>query len=73
MCRERSIAESLLLRWRKKYEECDEGAFTPKQPSREEALEAQVMVVENFIGQLTVGNSMLKNASRRTPLRSVSL
>lgn len=33
-CREYQIAESLLLRWRREYEERGEEAFTPRQASR---------------------------------------
>lgn len=65
MCREHEIAESLLLRWRREYDQRGEEAFTPRHPSREEALEAKVAELERFCGQLSLENSVLKAAARK--------
>jgi transposase len=40
LCREHNLSESVLLRWRKEYQARGEAAFTEKQPSGNEALEA---------------------------------
>jgi len=40
ICREHNLSESVLLRWRKEYEARGETAFTEKQPSGEEVLQA---------------------------------
>ncbi len=71
VCREHQLAESLLLRWRREYEERGEEAFTPKQPSREEALEARIAELERLIGQLTIENSVLEKLSRATSHRGM--
>ena len=67
LCREHSLAESVLLRWRKEYEARGEEAFTEKQPSsREEALEARVAELERFRGKLSLENELLeKGLSKR--------
>lgn len=71
VCREHQLAESLLLRWRREYEERGEEAFTPKQPSREEALEARIAELERLIGQLTIENSVIKQLSQATSQRGM--
>ncbi len=61
LCREHSLAESVLLRWRKEYEARGEEAFTEKRTSsREEALEARVAELERFCGKLSLENELLK-------------
>jgi putative transposase len=66
VCREHQLAESLLLRWRKEYEERGEEAFSPKQLSGAEALDAKVAELERFAGQLALENQVLKKALSRT-------
>jgi transposase-like protein len=39
ICREHSLSESVLLRWRREYEARGEAAFTEKQLSESEALD----------------------------------
>ena len=73
VCREHQLAESLLLRWRKEYEERGEEAFSPRQLSVAEALEAKIAELEQFAGQLALENQVLKNASSRTPSRRGTL
>jgi len=68
-CREHEIAEGLLLRWRKEYEQRGEEAFTPRVPSREEALEARIAELERYCGQLSLENSVLKAAARKAQSR----
>jgi len=66
VCREHQLAESLLLRWRKEYEERGEEAFSPKQLSGAETLDAKVAELERFAGQLALENQVLKKALSRT-------
>jgi putative transposase len=62
ICREHNLAESVLLRWRKEYEERGEAAFTEKQVSGDEALEAKIAELERFCGQLSLENAILKKS-----------
>ncbi len=66
VCREYQLAESLLLRWRKEYEERGEEAFLPKQLSGTAALEAKIAELEQFAGRLALENQVLKKALSRT-------
>lgn len=54
ICREHNLSESVLLRWRKEYEARGEEAFTEKQPSADEALQARIAELERFCGQLSL-------------------
>ncbi len=65
ICREHNLSESVLLRWRKEYEECGEAAFTEKQPASDEALEARIAELERFCGQLSLENQILKKSLKR--------
>jgi transposase-like protein len=63
ICREHNLSESVLLRWRKEYEARGEAAFTEKQPSGDEALEARIAELERFSsGQLSLENRVLKKS-----------
>ena len=62
ICREHNLSESVLLRWRKEYEARGEAAFTEKQPSEGEALEAKIADLERFCGQLSLENQILKKS-----------
>jgi transposase-like protein len=64
ICCEHNLSESVLLRWRKEYETRGETAFTEKQPSGDEALEARIAELERFCGQLSLENQILKSRSR---------
>jgi transposase len=64
ICREHNLSESVLLRWRKEYETRGETAFTEKQPSGDEALEARIAELERFCGQLSLENQILESRSR---------
>jgi transposase len=60
ICREHNLSESVLLRWRKEYEARGEAAFTEKQLSGNEALEAKIAELERFCGKLALENEILK-------------
>jgi transposase-like protein len=62
ICREHNLSESVLLRWRREYEARGEAAFTEKQLSQTEALEAKIAELERFCGQLALENTVLKKA-----------
>jgi transposase len=51
----------VLLRWRKEYQARGEAAFTEKQRSGNEALEARIAELERFCGQLSLENQILKS------------
>ena len=65
ICREHNLAESVLLRWRKEYEARGEAAFTEKQPSGNEALEAKIAELERFCGQLSLENQIFKKSLKK--------
>lgn len=59
ICREHNLSESVLLRWRREYEARGEAAFTEKQLSQTEALEAKIAELERFCGQLALENIVI--------------
>ena len=61
-CREFRLADSVLVRWRKEYQERGEAAFTPKEGGQPSGLEARVAELERFCGQLALANAALKKA-----------
>ena len=65
ICREHNLSESVLLRWRKEYEARGEAAFTEKQPSSNEALQARIAELERFCGKLALENEILKKGLSR--------
>jgi transposase len=65
ICREHNLSESVLLRWRKEYEERGEAAFAEKQPAGDEALEARIAELERFCAQLSLENQILKKSLKR--------
>lgn len=65
ICREHNLSESVLLRWRKEYEARGEAAFTERQPSGEETLQARIAELERFCGQLALENQILKKSLKR--------
>lgn len=70
VCREHSLAESVLARWRKEYELRGEAAFGPRQVNEATNLEQKVAELERFCGQLAMENHILKKALQAAPLRS---
>ncbi len=66
LCREHQLAEGLLLRWRREFEQRGEAAFSAKdapEVSATDALEQKLAQLERFCGQLSLENSILKKAS----------
>jgi transposase len=63
VCREHQVAEAVLLRWRREYEERGEAAFTPREAASGSAsTEQRVAELERFCGQLALENAALKKA-----------
>lgn len=59
ICREHELAASLLLRWRKEYEQYGDGAFRPGPTTEQEASERRVAELERFCGQLALETAVL--------------
>jgi transposase-like protein len=70
LCREHSLNESVLLRWRHEYEERGEAAFTPRESGGDDALQRRVAELERFCGQLALENAALKKGLSVLPSRS---
>jgi putative transposase len=63
VCREHQLAETVLLRWRREYEERGEAAFTPREVAAgSPSAEQRVAELERFCGQLALENAALKKA-----------
>lgn len=63
VCREHGLAESVLSRWRKEYQECGEAAFQPQtEVATPEA--TRIAELEQFCGQLALENAVLKKHCR---------
>lgn len=65
MCREYRLADSVLSRWRKEYEERGERAFGPKEPNEVESYESRVAELERLLGRMVMENDVLKKALER--------
>ena len=59
-CREYGLAESVLSRWRKEYQECGEAAFGPTKEEGTTSQEQRIAELEQFCGQLALENQVLK-------------
>ena len=62
LCREYQIAEGLLLRWRREFQQRGEAAFSAKdiaEVSPTALLEQKAAELERFCGQLSLENSIL--------------
>ena len=70
-CREYGLAESVLSRWRKEYQERGEAAFEIKQEGGANAQEQRIAELEQFCGQLALENQVLKKTLQRLESRSV--
>jgi transposase len=71
VCREYGLAESVLSRWRKEYQERGEGAFGTKQEEGATSQEQRIVELEQFCGQLALENQVLKKTLQRLESRSV--
>jgi transposase len=71
ICREYGLAESVLSRWRKEYQERAEAAFQPRQAEGSSTQEQRILELEQFCGQLALENQVLKKTLQRLESRSV--
>ena len=70
MCREHNLAESVVSRWRKEYDQRGEEAFLPASASEAPSAEAKIAELERFCGQLALENALLKKALGKLPCNS---
>jgi transposase len=70
VCREYGLAESVLTRWRKAYQERGEAAFQTVQAPGVSSDEQRIAELEQFCGQLSLENQVLKKTLQRLQLRS---
>lgn len=70
-CREYGLAESVLSRWRKEYQERGEAAFGPTKEEDATFQEQRIAELEQFCGQLALENQVLKKTLQRLQSRSV--
>jgi transposase len=70
VCREYGLAESVLSRWRKAYQERGEAAFQAMQEGEATSDEQRIAELEQFCGQLALENQVLKKTLQRLQLRS---
>ena len=69
-CREYGLAESVLSRWRKEYQERGEAAFLPREGEGGTSEAQRIAELERFCGQLALENQVLKKALQSRGLRS---
>lgn len=60
ICREYGLAESVLSRWRKEYQERGEAAFQANSSGEVSTQEQKIAELERFCGQLALENQVLK-------------
>jgi transposase len=76
ICREHSLDQSVLTRWRREYQERgEEQAFVPKQPVEvppTQALERRIADLERHCGRLPLENDLLKKLLSQLQLRSAT-
>ncbi len=70
-CREYGIADSVLSRWRKEYQERGETAFQIIPSEVVSTQEQRILELERFCGQLALENQVLKKTLQRLESRSV--
>ncbi len=70
VCREHDLANSVLDRWRKEYEQHGEAAFSEREVTEQEALDRKIAELERFCGQVSWENAVLKKALRQVGSRS---
>jgi putative transposase len=71
-CREYGIAESVLSRWRREYQERGETAFQPSQADGPTTQEQRIAELEQFCGQLALENQILQKTLQRLESRSAT-
>jgi transposase len=72
VCREHSLSESVLSRWRKEYKERGEAAFQSPQGDGPTTQEQRIAELEQFCGQLALENQILKKTLQRLESRSAT-
>lgn len=72
VCREYGIADSVLSRWRKEYQEKGENAFQVKDPGEVTTQEQRIAELERFCGQLALENQVLKKTLQSMGSRNVT-
>ncbi len=70
LCRDYGLSPSTLSQWCTEYALREDAAFTPKAPTAVTVLERRVADLERRCQQLTLENTLLKNALRDGPTRS---
>jgi len=71
ICREHSIADSVISRWRKEYQEKGESAFQAKDSGEVTTQEQKIAELERFCGQLALENQVLKKTLQSMGSRNV--
>ncbi len=71
LCREYGLAESVLSRWRKEYQEKGEAAFQITPSGEVTTQEQKIAELERFCGQLALENQVLKKTVKSMGSRSV--
>lgn len=71
-CREYGLAESVLSRWRKEYQERGEAAFQTIQSEGVTTQDQRIAELEQFCGQLALENQVLKKTLQRLESRSAT-
>ncbi len=71
LCREYGLAESVLSRWRKEYQEKGEAAFQITPSDEGTTQEQKIAELERFCGQLALENQVLKKTLKSMGSRNV--
>src|SRR5437764_13076477 len=70
ICREHNLAESVVSRWRKEYDQRGEEAFLPPPAAAAPSAEAKIAELERICSQLALKNALLKKALGKLPCNS---
>jgi putative transposase len=70
ICREHNLADSVVSRWRKEYDQRGEEAFLPANAGEAPSAEATIAELERLCGQLALENALLKKALGKLPCNS---
>ncbi|SRR5712691_11086696 len=70
LCREYGLAESVLSRWRKEYQERGEAAFQESTADSLSTEQERIAALEQFCGQLALENTVLKKTLQALRSRS---
>jgi transposase len=72
ICREYGLADSVLSRWRKEYQEKGEAAFEVIHSVETKTQEQRIAELERFCGQLALENQVLKKTLKSMGSRNVT-